>query len=549
MSLGPGTRLGPYEVIAAIGAGGMGEVYRAHDTKLNRDVALKILPPTFASDPDRLVRFHREAQVLASLNHPRIAAIYGFEDSGDAHALVLELVEGPTLADRIGQGPIPIDEALPIAIQIAEALEAAHEQGIIHRDLKPANVKIKSDGSVKVLDFGLAKLNDPNAPNGPHAPDALSMSPTLTSPVMTGVGMLLGTAAYMSPEQARGKPVDKRADIWAFGCVLYEMITGERAFEGQDFAEVLASIVKTDPDVTKLPSRTPPAIRQLLRRCLQKDPARRFRDAGDIAIECSDAAAALAAAGTSNGEAPVQGRTRLLSIAAAALVAGALVAATAVWQLRPAPPSEVSRFRIMLTPGQRLAGLDQTAIAFSPDGRHFAYVATTGGLPQLYLGSFDSVDAMPMANTQGGQDPFFAPDGKWVGFFTNDALKKVPVAGGPAVRLAQVDNYGRGADWGRDGRIVYAPSYDDGLWMVQDTGAMARRITMLDRAKREGSHRFPHLLPDGASVLLTVGTGSSWDDASIEVLRLDSGERKPVIQGGSDAVSDDGRPLPDDRGK
>jgi len=535
MPLGPGARLGPYEVVAAIGAGGMGEVYRARDTKLSRDVALKILPPTFASDPDRLARFHREAQVLASLNHPHIGAIYGFEDSGETHALVLEFVDGPTLADRIAQGRIPIDEALPIAIQIAEALSAAHEQGIIHRDLKPANIKLRADGTVKVLDFGLAKLNDANVPNASNTSNALSLSPTITSPaLMTGAGMMLGTVGYAAPEQARGRPVDRRADIWAFGCVLYEMLTGVRAFEGQDFAEVLASLLKTEPDVTKLPSRTPLAIRQLLRRCLQKDPARRFRDAGDIAIECREAAAALAA-GTSPGEAAVYGRTRLLVIAAAALVAGALVASTAVWQLRPAPVSEVSRFRIMLAPGQRLAALDQTAIAFSPDGRHFAYVATTGGLPQLYLGSFDSVDAMPMANTEGGQAPFFSPDGKWLGFFTNDALKKVPVAGGSAVRLAQADNYGRGADWGPDGRIVYAPRYDDGLWMVQDTGAMARRITMLDRAKREGSHRFPHLLPDGASVLLTVGTGSSWDDASIEVLKLDSGERKPLIQGGSDA--------------
>src|SRR5436305_1827558 len=251
MPLGPGARLGPYEILSAIGAGGMGEVYRARDTKLGRDVALKVIPDTFALDPDRRARFQREAQVLASLNHPHIAAIYGFEDSGDTHALVLELVEGPTLADRIAQGRIPIDDALPIAIQIAEALEAAHEQGIIHRDLKPANIKIKSDGSVKVLDFGLAKLNDPNVPNGPNA---FSMSPTITSPaLMTGVGVLLGTAAYMAPEQARGKPADKRSDIWAFGCVLFEMLTGTRAFDGEDIVDVLGAVARLDPNWGALP--------------------------------------------------------------------------------------------------------------------------------------------------------------------------------------------------------------------------------------------------------------------------------------------------------
>src|SRR5215475_2907693 len=288
LSLGPGTRLGPYEVIAQIGAGGMGEVYRARDTKLNREVALKVLPDAFALDAEYLARFKREAQMLASLNHPQIAGIYGFEDSGSTHALVLEFVEGPTLADRIAQGPIPLDEALPIARQIAEALQTAHEQGIIHRDLKPANIKVTSDGRVKVLDFGLAKLNESSGLNSPNG--ALSLSPTITSPaLMTGVGVLLGTAAYMAPEQARGRPLDKRADIWAFGCVLYEMLTGRLAFDGEDTTDVLAFILTKEPDWNVLPAATPAAVRRLLRRALAKDRRERLSDISDAGLEIVEA--------------------------------------------------------------------------------------------------------------------------------------------------------------------------------------------------------------------------------------------------------------------
>src|SRR5262245_49652468 len=285
MSIGRGVRLGPYEVIAAVGAGGMGEVYRARDTKLNRDVALKILPAAFASEPDRLARFHREAQVLASLNHPHIGAIYGFEDSGETHALVLEFLDGPTLADRIAQGPIPIEETLPLATQIAEALEAAHEQGIIHRDLKPANIKLRPDGTVKVLDFGLAKLTEPGFGVRDSGFDG-SLSPTITSPaLMTGVGVILGTAAYMSPEQAKGRAADKRTDIWAFGCVFYEMLTGKRPFGGDDVTETVAALIRAEPDWTALPAATPAAVHELLRRCLQKDSRQRLRDIGDARIE------------------------------------------------------------------------------------------------------------------------------------------------------------------------------------------------------------------------------------------------------------------------
>src|SRR6266576_2854687 len=280
MRLTTGSRLGPYEILSALGAGGMGEVYRARDTKLGRDVALKVIPDTFALDPDRLARFQREAHVLASLNHPHIAAIYGFEDSGETHALVLELVEGETIADRIARGAIPLDEALPIARQIAEALEAAHEQGIIHRDLKPANIKITPDGVVKVLDFGLAKLADSAGSGQPAAGSAqLSLSPTITSPaMMTGVGMILGTAAYMAPEQAKGRAADKRSDIWAFGCVLYEMLTGKGPFAGDDVSDTLANVLKREPDWSELPATVPVSIRALLRRCIEKDRRKRVAD-------------------------------------------------------------------------------------------------------------------------------------------------------------------------------------------------------------------------------------------------------------------------------
>src|SRR5262245_16494812 len=289
MPLVGGTRLGPYEIVAAIGAGGMGEVFRARDTKLNRDVAIKVLPASLTSDPDRLARFSREAQVLASLNHPNIAAIHHIEETTDGPALVMELVEGEDLSQRIARGPIPIDEALPIAKQIAEALEAAHEQGIIHRDLKPANIKVRDDGTVKVLDFGLAKLADASTPATTGTPP-LSLSPTITSPaLMTGVGVLLGTAAYMAPEQAKGRPADKRSDIWAFGCVLFEMLTGRGVFEGDGVAEVLARVLERQPDFAALPLATPPALRRLLRRCLEKDPKRRLDSAGAVRLEIDEA--------------------------------------------------------------------------------------------------------------------------------------------------------------------------------------------------------------------------------------------------------------------
>jgi eukaryotic-like serine/threonine-protein kinase len=532
-TLAAGTRIGPYEVLAPIGVGGMGEVYRARDTQLMREVAIKILPDSFATDPERLARFRREAKVLASLNHPHIAAVYGLERFGDGQALVMELVGGEDLSQRIARGVIPIDEVLAIAKQIAEALEAAHEQGVIHRDLKPANIKIREDGTVKVLDFGLAKALEPVA----GRPGAATMSPTITSPAtMTGVGVLLGTAAYMSPEQAKGKPADKRSDIWAFGAVLYEMLTGRRPFEGEDASDTIAAVLRSEPDWNALPNDTPSTIRTLVVRCLQKDVKKRVRDAGDIVIECEQA---ITISVTSAATPPIVARAflrRSLVIGLAGLLLGGFITGLAVWRLKPAPAPPVRRLTMLLPSGQRLEGLNLTAIALSPDEKRLAYVASAGGPQQLYVREMDSVEGKPIAGTEGAVSPFFSPDGQWLGFFTVDRLKKVSVSGSQLVILAPVSDYGKGGTWGSDGNIVFASANDSGLSVVPAVGGTAQTLTRLDSRKGEGSHRFPHYLPGGDALLFTTGTGGSWDEARIELLKLSSGERKMLIEGGSDAI-------------
>ena len=437
MALELGSRLGPYAVTAKIGEGGMGEVYQATDTKLNRQVALKILPEAFAADPDRLARFQREAQVLASLNHPGIAAIYGLEETGDTRALVLELVEGPTLEDRIKQGPIPIDEALPIAKQIAEALEAAHEAGVIHRDLKPANIKVKADGTVKVLDFGLAKALDPSPEGDP------SRSPTLTA-AATQMGVIMGTAAYMSPEQARGKPVDRRADIWAFGVVLFEMLTGKKAFEGEDVSLTLASVMKSDVNVTTLPQDLPANVRTVLRRCLEKDPSQRVRDIGDVRLAMEGV---FESTGSAQGESTaalhlhVWQRPIPAIISALALVVITGLAVWAVTRSAPAAPDAVTRFPIVL-PSDFVSGA-HSQIALSPDGTHLVYAAND----QLYLRDMDQMEAAPIRGTEGAVEPFFSPDSRTVGFWADGQLKKVALTGGlPATLGESIEPFG--VTWG-----------------------------------------------------------------------------------------------------
>ena len=534
--LASGTRLGSYEITGTLGAGGMGEVYRARDTRLKRDVALKILPDAFAADPERLARFEREAQVLASLNHPHIAAIYGIEESAGTRALVLELVGGETLADRIARGAIPLDEALPIARQIAEALEAAHEHGIIHRDLKPANIKITPDRVVKVLDFGLAKLTEAaTADAAVHV--ALSNSPTITSPaLMTGVGVLLGTAAYMSPEQAKGRPVDKRSDVWAFGCVLYEMLTGQRAFDGEDVSDTLASVLKQEPGWTGLPSDTPPAIRRLLRRALVKERRERLADITDARFEISEAITAPNLEATGVRGAPR--RERLLGMSAA-LIVGVVAAAVAAWSLlraSPPPPKPIARFVVALSANDQFSATGRNVVAVSPDGSHIAYVANQ----RLYLRALDQLEATPIRGTEvgagpgHGRNPFFSPDGQWIGFWQMGELKKVSINGGAPVTLCAAQNP-FGASWGADDAIIFGEG-SAGIWRVSGSGGTPDVLIKMDDGQLAHG---PQLLPGGNALLFTLATSNTWDDAQIVVQSLGMNDRKVLVRGGRD-----GRYLP-----
>jgi serine/threonine protein kinase/Tol biopolymer transport system component len=529
MAILPGRRLGPYEILSAIGAGGMGEVYQAHDTKLGRDVAIKVLPEAFAHDAERLARFQREAKMLAALNHPNIATIHGLEQSGGTSYLVMELVSGETLADRIKRdAKIPVEEALTIAKQIAEALEAAHEKGIIHRDLKPANVKVTPEGKVKVLDFGLAK-----AFAGDAASDDLSNSPTLSA-AATMQGVILGTAAYMSPEQARGKACDKRTDIWAFGCVLYELLTGKQAFHGETTTEILAAVLRGEPDWGALPEPTPSTIRALLRRCLQKDVNKRARDAGDARIEIEEALAAPVTAELSTA-APTKGirnlGRRALILGLGALLLAAAVASLATWNLKPSPSQPVTRTVIDLPPGQQLAGLDSgPALALSPDATHLAYVARQGGTQQLYLRAMDSSEAKPIPGTEGAVSPFFSPDGQWLGFFAGGKLMKVSVSGGAAVTLGDALQP-RGASWGSQGMIAFAPQNISTLQQVPDAGGPPQPLTRFE--KEEFSQRWPEFLPGGKAVLFTAGpTAITFANSHVAVQSVGTGQRRNLVQGG-----------------
>jgi len=489
----------------------MGQVYRATDTRLKRQVAIKILPPSVAADHDRLARFQREAEVLASLNHPNIAGIYGLDDSGGATALVMELVEGEDLSAIIARGPMPVSEALALAKQIAEALEGAHEQGIIHRDLKPANIKVRADGTVKVLDFGLAKAMDPVGASSASS-SALANSPTLTSPVMTQLGMILGTAAYMSPEQARGKPVDKRADIWAFGCVLYEMVTGTRAFGGAEVSDTLAAILRADPDWSALPTTSPPALPKMLARCLDKDPKKRLADMADVRFEIDEA---LRPPTTRNGVAPMalvapRWQRALPWAAASALAVGlaAVLLLWAPWRKTSPPPLRVTAelgadASLFITEGSTTPM--GTAAVVSRDGSLIAFVARpqSGGAPRLYVRRLAQLTATVLPDTEGAAGPFFSPDSQWLGFFASGSLKKVAITGGATVTLAPAPT-ARGGTWADDGTIVFAPTINDGLWRVsgEAAGRKAERLTTL--APGEWTHRWPQVLPNGRAVLYTV---------------------------------------------
>jgi serine/threonine protein kinase/Tol biopolymer transport system component len=524
MALTSGTRLGAYEILSAIGAGGMGEVYRARDTKLGRDVAIKVLPEAFAHDADRLSRFQREAKMLASLNHPNIATIHGLEQSGGTSYLVMELVSGDTLQERVKRdGPLPIDEALAIAKQIAEALEAAHEKGIIHRDLKPANVKLTPEGKVKVLDFGLAK-----AFAGDSANDDPSNSPTLSA-AATMQGTILGTAAYMSPEQARAKAVDKRTDIWAFGCVLYELLAGRQAFQGETTTEILAAVLRGEPDWQALPETTPLSIRVLLRRCLQKEMNKRARDAGDARIEIEDALTAPTTLGATSAFPGTKDWRQFLPWASGLVLS--VVVGVAIWNLKPSLPQPVTRAVINLPPGQQLAGLENgPAVALSPDGAHLAYVARQGGTQQIYLRAMDSLDARPIRETEGGFNPFFSPDGQWVGFFAGGKLKKVSVNGGAALNLADVAVHD-GASWDNQGTIIFPASANGVIQQMSDSGGPAQPLTRFERGSL--SHRWPEFLPGGKAVLFAAGpTAITFTNAQVAVQTVGTGQQRNLIQGG-----------------
>jgi serine/threonine-protein kinase len=535
-----GRTLAHYQVVAPLGAGGMGEVFQARDTKLGRDVALKLLPDAFARDPERLARFEREAQVLASLNHPNIAAIYGLEEAGGVRFLVLELVPGETLADKVAGRGLPVDEALALCRDIAEAVEAAHERGIVHRDLKPANVKVRPDGSVKVLDFGLAK-----AFAGDSVTSDLTRSPTITSDG-TRTGVVLGTAAYMSPEQARGKPLDRRTDIWSFGCVLYEALTGRQAFLGETVSDTIAAILRGEPDWTSLPEGTPPRLRELLARCLEKDPRRRLRDIGDARLEiegiasgafATPLAAATTAASASAG-APAR-RSAALPWAIAAVASLAALALAAILLSRgghsPEPRRPLTTFSIAVPQATPLELTSRPAIALSPDGTRLVCVAGRDLNTRLYLRDMSRLEAVPMPGTEGGSGPFFSPDGEWVGFFAEGKLKKVSVQGGPPLTLCDAPD-SRGACWGGDDEIILEPQFTGGLFRVPAAGGDPEPLTVPDTTQNERTHRWPEILPGGGAVLFTIGTEESpdnYDDARIAVLSLASGERKALPLTGS----------------
>jgi serine/threonine protein kinase/Tol biopolymer transport system component len=505
MSLNSGTRVGAYEIVELLGAGGMGEVYRAKDTKLGRAVALKFLSEAVAGDSDRLARFEREAHVLAALNHTHIAAIYGLEHEagGQLPFLVMELVEGEDLSRRIARGAIPIDEVVPMATQIAEALEVAHNAGVIHRDLKPANIKVRPDGTVKVLDFGLAKISDSaDSSSQSH----LSHSPTITSPAqLTGQGIVLGTAAYMSPEQAKGRTVDKRADVWAFGAVLYEMLTGRRCFDGEDVSETLAAILRATPDWSALPVATPPAIRRLIRRCLERDVHMRLSDMAMARIELHEAKTGSpedALAPTSTVVASRSGASRLLPYVATILLA-TFTGISVWWLTRPADPSRPQvRLALDLPEDQRFAIFNRGVVAISPDGSRVAYAANQ----RLYLRAMDQASATPMPGTEARlvqnapRSPFFSPDGQWVAFHQEGQLKKVSVNGSAPITIGTVPNY-IGASWGSDDRILLGGGGSAGILQIAAGGGAAERLITPAEGDRLTQ---PYALPGGDWILYTI---------------------------------------------
>ncbi|MEO7158029.1 MAG: protein kinase, partial [Vicinamibacterales bacterium] len=519
-----GLEIGPYMITAKLGEGGMGEVYRARDTKLGRDVALKVLPAAFANEPDRLARFEREARTLATLNHPHIAQIYGFEQGHGTSALIMELVDGEDLSQRLLHGPIAIDEAIAIARQLAAALEAAHELGIVHRDLKPANIKVTTSGTVKILDFGLAKAIESGTSRA-------STTAAITSPAITEPGIILGTAAYMSPEQARGQFVDKRTDIWAFGAVMLEMLTGKRAFGGETVTDALAAVLTQDPDWSRLPPAVNPRVTELIRRCLRKDPKRRLRDVGDAVVELDDVLAGAPSGGPAAIATPRARSIRLPWLIAAVAIVTAAVAAWSSSGQRPleARPRPIARVSLHLPPGATMFLGRGSSVAMSPDGSRVVFTATDKARTQLYVRAIDQMNSVALPGTDGAANPFFSPDGQWVGFTADRKLKKINLQGRTIVTIADAPNI-RGEAWAPDDTILYTPNNASGLRRIPAGGGTPQEFTTL--AEGELSHRWPQVAPGGKAVVFTIWNDTGFEGGRIAVQRLDDTGRTILVQGG-----------------
>jgi len=531
VALSASQRLGPYEILAAIGAGGMGEVYRARDTRLNRIVAIKVLPAHLADKPELRDRFEREAKTIASLNHPHICTLYDIGHQDGVDYLVLEYLEGETVSQRLLKGPLPLEQALQYAIEIADALDKAHRKGITHRDLKPGNIMLTKSGA-KLLDFGLAKLRQQTAP----ANISLSKLPTANDPA-TAAGTILGTMQYMAPEQLEGRGVDARTDIFAFGAVVYEMATGKRAFEGKTQASVISAIMSSDPvPMSSLQPMTPPALDRVVKRCLVKEADERWQSANDLANELKW----IAEAGSQVGLGPTSqtkgihalGRRELI-IGAGTLLTGGAIASLATWNLKPAPPQAVTRTTINLPPGRALAGFESgPAVAISPDGTHLAYVARERGTQQIYLRAMDSLEARAIPDTEGAVNPFFSPDGQWLGFFASGKLKKVSLNGGTALTMSGDASFPYGASWSSQGTIAFAPATVSPLQQVQDAGGTPQPLTRFEKA--DVSHRWPEFLPGGKALLFGAGNnGIDFTNAQIAVQTGETGQRRNLIQGGT----------------